>query len=125
MGDDSATSEDMPSVKDVLDALDDPDCRAILRNTAEPMTASELIDVCDISKSALYRKLDLLSSASLVRERDTIGSGGGRITKYVRDFEDVLISIEEDDTLSVTVERPDRTADQQLTDIWSKMGDEL
>ncbi|MFB6200950.1 MAG: helix-turn-helix domain-containing protein [Halorhabdus sp.] len=125
MGDDSATSGDTPPVQDVLDALDDPDCRAILRNTAEPMTANELIDVCDISKSTLYRKLDLLSSASLVRERDTIGSGGGRITKYVRDFEDVLISMEENDTFSVTVERPDRTADQRLTDIWSTMGDEL
>ena len=125
MGDNSVSSEDTLELQDVLDALDDPDCRAILRETAKPMTANELIDTCDISRSTLYRKLDLLSSASLVRERDTINPDGGRTTRYERDFEDVMISINEDDTFSVSVERPYRTADERLTDIWSKMGDEL
>ena len=125
MGDDSVTSEDTPELQDVLDALNDPDCRTILRKTAEPMTANELIDTCDISRSTLYRKLDLLSSASLVRERDTINPGGGRTTIYERDFEDVMISMHEDDTFSVAVERPHRSADERLSEIWSKMGDEL
>lgn len=122
---DSASSEDSPSLRDILDALDDADCRAILRETAEPMTATELIDTCDIPKSTLYRKLELLSQASLVHEQDTINPGGGRTTKYERDFDDVLISMDEDDDFSVTVERPPRNADERLADIWSKMGDEL
>ncbi|WP_254538672.1 winged helix-turn-helix domain-containing protein [Halomarina litorea] len=121
----SASSEDSPSLQAVLDALDDTDCRAILRETAEPMTATELIDICDIPKSTLYRKLELLSDASLVREQDTINSGGGRTTKYERDFVNVMISMDEDDTLSVSVERPPRNANERLADIWSKMGDEL
>lgn len=125
MGDNSAMPGDIPELQDVLAALDDPDCRTILRETAEPMTANELIDTCDISRSTLYRKLDLLSSASLVRERDSINPGGGRTTRYERDFEDVMISVNEDDTFSVNVERPRRTVDERLTDIWSKMGDEL
>ncbi|MFC7074598.1 helix-turn-helix domain-containing protein [Halovenus rubra] len=122
---DSASSEDSPSLQAVLDALDDADCRAILRETAEPMTATELIDTCDIPKSTLYRKLELLSQASLVHEQDTINPSGGRTTKYERDFDDVTISMYEDDDFSVTVERPPRNADERLADIWSKMGDEL
>lgn len=120
-----AVSEDAPSLQAVLDALDDADCRAILRETAEPMTATELIDACEISKSTMYRKLELLSEASLVREQDTINPGGGRTTRYQRDFDDVTISMDEDDDFSVTVERPPRKADERLADIWSKMGDEL
>ena len=122
---DPASSRDSPSLQDVLDALDDADCRAILRETAEPMTANELIDACDIPKSTLYRKLDLLSQASLVREQDIINPGGGRTTKYKRDFDDVTISMDDEDNFSVTVERPPRKADERLADIWSKMGDEL
>ena len=122
---DSAPSEDTPSLRDVLNALDDADCRAILRETAEPMTANELIDACDIPKSTLYRKLDHLSTASLVREQDKINPEGGRITLYERDFDDVTISMDEEDNFSVTVERPPRKADERLADIWSKMGDEL
>lgn len=121
----SASSEDSPSLQAVLDALDDADCRAILRETAEPMTATELIDTCDIPKSTVYRKLELLSNASLVREQDTINPGGGRTTTYERDFDDVIFSMDADDEFSVTVERPPRNADERLKDIWSKMGEEL
>lgn len=122
---DSAPTGDTPSLQEVLDALDDADCRAILRETAEPMTATELIDTCDIPKSTVYRKLELLSRASLVREQDTINPGGGRTTKYERDFDDVTISMDDENDFSVTVERPPRNADERLADIWSKMGDEL
>lgn len=120
-----AASAQDPSLQTVLAALDDADCRTILRETTEPMTATELIDACDIPQSTLYRKLDRLSSASLVREVDEVHPEGGRITRYERDFEDVTISIEDTDELSVTIERPARRADERLADIWSKMRDEL
>lgn len=116
---------DDTSLTAVLEALDDPDCRAILRETAEPMTATELVERCDIPKSTLYRKLDLLSGASLLHEQDTINPEGGRTTRYERDFDDVLISIDETDSFSVTVKRPQRTPDERLADIWSTLGDEL
>lgn len=122
---DSAASDDSPSLQVILDALDDAECRTILRTATEPMTASELIDTCNIPKSTLYRKLDLLSQASLVREQDTINPGGGRTTQYERDFDDVVISLDDEEDFSVTVERPPRKADERLADIWSKMGDEL
>jgi predicted transcriptional regulator len=125
MGDNPVSSEDTPKLQDVLDALDDPACRAILQETIEPMTASELIDACDIPKSTLYRKLELLSSASLVRERDTINPGGGRVTHYERSFDDVMISMDDTGEFSVSVERPMQSTDKRLADIWSMMGDEV
>ena len=125
MGDDPATNEDPSTLQAVLDALDDPECQTILRETAEPMTAKELIERCDIPKSTVYRKLDLLSTASLVRERIEIHPEGGRITRYQRDFTDVTISMDDDDQIDVEIRRPKRSADERLANIWSKMGDEL
>jgi DNA-binding transcriptional ArsR family regulator len=125
MADDSAPATEDTSLTAVLEALNDRDCRAIPRETAEPMTATKLIDACDIPKSTLYRKLDRLGAADLLRERDTIHPEGGRTTTYERDFDTVLIAIDDDDSFSVTVDRPQQTADERLSDIWAAMGDEL
>lgn len=117
-------SEQAPSLQTVLNALDDDDCRAILKATSEPMTAPELSDACDVPRSTLYRKLELLTDASLLRERETITPGGGRTTEYERDVDDVTISVGEEE-FSVAVERPSRDADERLADIWSKLGEGL
>lgn len=125
MGDNSVSSEDAPELQDVLDALDDPDCRTILRETIEPMTANQLVNACDIPRSTLYRKLELLSSASLVKERETINPGGGRVTHYKQSFDDVTISMDETGEFTVTVDRSPQSTEERLADIWSKMGDEI
>lgn len=125
MASNSEASKTPPSLQDILAALDDSDCRTILCETGDPMTANELINACDIAQSTLYRKLDLLSQASLVREWDEINPEGGRITRYERDFDDVKILIDDSDEFSVAVARPTRTVDERLRDIWSRMGDEL
>ncbi|WP_336328268.1 helix-turn-helix domain-containing protein [Halovenus sp. HT40] len=125
MGDSHASSGDEPTCQEVLDALDDPDCRAILRETIEPMTANELIDACEIPKSTLYRKLELLSTASLLREQETVNPDGGRVTRYERSFEDVTISLDDAGEFSVQIERVAQTTDKRLADIWSMMGEEL
>jgi DNA-binding transcriptional ArsR family regulator len=125
MDHDPANLGDTPVLQEILSALDDPECRAILSETTEPMTANELTDACDIPKSTLYRKLNLLSQASLVRELIEVGSEGGRITRYERDVTDITISVADDDEFSVEIDRPARHADERLADMWSKMGDEL
>ena len=125
MGTNPASDEGLPTLQDVLDALDDPDCQTILRETAEPMTAKELTETCAIPKSTVYRKLDLLSEASLVRERIEIHPQGGRITRYQRDFDDVTISMDDNDQFDVEISRPKRSVDERLASIWSKVGDEL
>jgi len=113
------SSEEAPPLQAVLDALDDDDCRAILRAAAEPTTAPELSDACDVPRSTLYRKLELLTDASLLRERETITPGGGRTTEYERDVDDVTISVGDD--FSVAVERPSHDPDERLADVWSKL----
>ena len=125
MGTDPVRNEDSPRMQDVLDALDDPDCRAILRETAQPMTAKELTEICGISQSTVYRKLDLLSTATLVRELHSIHPERGRITRYQRDLNGLNISITDNNRFDVTVSRPRRTVDERLANMWSQMGDEL
>lgn len=125
MGPDPARNEDTPAVQIVLDALDDPDCRTLLKETAQPMTAKELIEACDISESTVYRKLDLLNEATLVREFYEVHPKRGRITRYQRDLNSLNITITENGQFGVTINRPKRTADERLADMWSDMGDEL
>lgn len=122
---DSPASEGTPPLQAVLDALGDPECRTILSEATEPMTATELAEVCDISQSTVYRKLDLLTEASLVDERTGVGSDGGRISQYERDMTDIMISIDEAGEFSIELDRPSRPADKRLADMWSEMGDEL
>ena len=125
MGDDPANNEGGPTFQEALNALDDPDCQTILREINEPMTAKELMKRCDIPKSTMYRKLELLREASLIRERIKIHPEGGRITLYQRDFDDITISMDDNDQFDVDIERPKRSADERLASIWSKMGDEV
>ncbi|UPM44208.1 winged helix-turn-helix domain-containing protein [Halocatena salina] len=125
MGTDPVKNEDSPAIQDVLDALDDPDCRAILEETEQPMTAKELGERCEISTSTLYRKLDLLSTATLVRELHSVHPDRGRITRYQRDIASLNVSITDDDQFDVRINRPERTADERLADMWSEMGEEL
>lgn len=121
----TSENEDVPAMQDILDALDDPDCRTILRETAQPMTAKELTKNCGISRSTVYRKLDLLSTATLVRELHSVHPERGRITRYQRDLDDLNMSITDDNQFDVTINRPKRTADERLADMWSEMGEEL
>lgn len=118
-------NEDTPAMQDVLDALDDPDCQSILKETDQPMTAKEISERCKIPPSTVYRKLDLLSTATLVRELHSIHPERGRITRFQRNLDDLNISITEDNQFDVMINRPKRTADERLADMWSEMGEEL
>lgn len=125
MGERRTSEDELPPLQDVFDALADPDCRSILGETIEPMTANELIDACDIPKSTLYRKIDLLSAASLVQERETINPDGGRVTRYECSFDNVGVSINDGGEFSIEIERPPQATDEQLAELWSMMGKEL
>lgn len=113
------TSSD-PELGSVLDALDDDDCRAIIRHLEEPMTAAELSDATDIPSSTMYRKLDLLSEAALVDEGTEVRADGHHASVYVTDFEEVQVHLEEDRTLDVSVERPTE-AEDRLSAMWQEV----
>jgi DNA-binding transcriptional ArsR family regulator len=114
-------ADDSPDLQTVLDALDDPDCRTIVKRLTEPMTANEISESTDVPLSTTYRKLDLLTEASILEERTEIRQGGHHTTKYVLDFEAVRIALLEDRAFDVSISRPARTADEQLTKLWSEV----
>lgn len=114
-----------PDVELLLDALSDPDCRAILRAIEEPMTAGELSETCDVPQSTTYRKLDLLSDATLLEELTEIRRDGRHTTRYALAFDDVQVSLTEEREFAVAITRPKRTADERLADMWSEVRKEL
>jgi DNA-binding transcriptional ArsR family regulator len=114
-------AEDSPGLQAVLDALDDPDCRTIVTQLTEPMTASEVSEATDVPLSTTYRKLDLLTEASILEERTEIREGGHHTTRYVLDFESVQIALSEEREFEVSITRPARTADERLSRLWSEV----
>jgi DNA-binding IclR family transcriptional regulator len=118
---DPLSGDDPPDLQSVLDALDDTDCRTIIQHLDEPMTASEVSEECDIPMSTTYRKLDLLTEASLLAEGTEIRPDGHHATRYRIDFETVEIGLTEDHDLDVSVGRPSRTADERLASLWGEV----
>lgn len=85
---------DTPQLQDVLDALNDPDCQTIINHVEEPMTASELVEACEIPLSTMYRKLELLSEASLLEEQIEVRTDGRHTTRYELGFEEVRVGLD-------------------------------
>jgi DNA-binding IclR family transcriptional regulator len=113
--------ENLPDLQVVLDALDDGDCRAIIAELDEPMTATEVSEACDIPTSTTYRKLDLLSEASLLSEGTEIRSDGHHATNYRVDFEQVIFELDERRALDVAITRPARRTDERLATLWGEV----
>ncbi|RQG94104.1 winged helix-turn-helix domain-containing protein [Natrarchaeobius chitinivorans] len=118
---DPIASESTPSAEEICAALDDPDCREIIRNLEEPMTASELTSRCDIPQSTLYRKLELLTDSTLLEESTDIRRDGHHASKYSVAFDEITLVLDDERNLAVQIERPTRTADERLAELWSEV----
>ncbi len=118
--------KDSPTAPEVLDALADEAARRIVDALSEPKTASELSDECGIPLSTTYRKLETLTEASLLSESTDIRRDGQHTTRYSVAFETVSVSMDEDPERRLTVEfdRPERTRDERLADLWSELRQE-
>ncbi|MEF8842014.1 MAG: helix-turn-helix domain-containing protein [Haloarculaceae archaeon] len=110
-----------PELSAVLTALDDEDCRAILLVADEPRSTQELAERADVPQSTTYRKVDLLREAKLVEERTEIRADGKHTSTYRTDFEAVRILLDGFERFEVEIERPDRTPDTQLADLWREV----
>lgn len=94
--------------REVLDALDDDGCRAILEavsSSDDPLSASEIVERCEVSSSSTYRKLDHLMDAGLLEQRLRIRGSGKHTNEYTDRVEDVRISIGDDGRIEVQVAR--------------------
>jgi len=114
-------AEDAPKLGFVLDALDDPDCRRIIRQLDEPMTASEISTQCDIPTSTTYRKLEQLTDASILSEGTTIKSDGHHTSAYAVAFEEVTVFLDDERRFEVSISRPAQSADEKLADLWGEV----
>ncbi len=110
-----------PALEDVLDALDDEDCRAIVSVLEEPMTASEIAEESGVPLSTTYRKLELLTEASLLHEGVEVRPDGQHASRYAISFEDVVISLDDDRTFEVEISHRPRTPDERLENLWSEV----
>lgn len=93
-----------------LEALHDPDCRAILRATSrDALSANEIGEQCDLPLSTTYRKVECLTEADLLAERTRISRSGKHASEYTKRVESVHVSVDENGDLQVTVavQRPD------------------
>jgi DNA-binding transcriptional ArsR family regulator len=115
------SASDETDLEAILDALDDEAARRIIRSLDEPMTASELSEACDIPLSTTYRKLDLLTEASLLLQGTEIRSDGHHATTYEVAFDAVHIELTEERDLTVSVEKREWAPEERLASLWSEV----
>ncbi|MDT3436547.1 helix-turn-helix domain-containing protein [Haloarcula sp. 1CSR25-25] len=118
---DPFADQETPELQTVLDALDDEDCRAIVSVLEEPLTASEISDRSGVPLSTTYRKLELLTESSLLYEGVEVRSDGQHASRYAIDFEEVVMSLDEELSLTVDISHRARTPDQRLENLWSEV----
>jgi len=109
-----------PAFQDVLDALDDPVCRQLLKRLDEPRSADELVETTDVARSTVYRKLDLLREAGLVREFTEIRRDGGHTARYECSFDEVRVSFDDEREFHASIKR-EENPDERLADLWSEV----
>ncbi|UPM44234.1 winged helix-turn-helix domain-containing protein [Halocatena salina] len=111
---------DLPTV---LRSLNDEKCRTILLALDGPTSATELCESCEMASSTVYRKLERLGEAKLVREYTEIRRNGPNATLYERAFTRIAIDID-DGTFSLSVDRPETDATDRMATFWSEMKEE-
>ena len=102
----------------VVGLLDDEYARAILTATSdEAMSATELAEVCDISTSTAYRRLERLEEEGLMLERTRPRADGHHDTVYAANLERVEVTLR-DGQLHIEVDRRSTDMADQLTRLW-------
>lgn len=120
----SSNERDEPTLSAVLRSLDDGNCREMLKILHNPKSANDLCSACDLSSSTVYRKLELLRDAALVREYTEVRRDGPNATLYERDFTSVSIGIDDSDEFTIDIDRPEEDAEDRLATFWSEMKNE-
>lgn len=92
----------------VLDLLSDDYVRAIFAELGDgSRSARELVDRCDASKPTVYRRLNRLESAGLVRTRMALHPDGHHRKEFAVDFERLTLDFEGGElTASVDLDAP-------------------
>ncbi|MFP9190943.1 helix-turn-helix domain-containing protein [Natrialbaceae archaeon A-CW1-1] len=121
MPEDDSDDRDESDISTVLRSLDDSKCREILQSLHEPKSANTLREECGFPKSTMYRKLELLREANLVREYTEIRRDGPNATLYERNFSNISIGIDESDEFTLEIERPEESPEDIFATFFSEM----
>jgi predicted transcriptional regulator len=114
---DKSVTDDV-DLSDIIGLLDDEHVRVILAETsAEPLSAGALSDRCDVSTSAIYRRVDRLVEAGLLDEQTRPRSDGHHDTVYVASLERFELVVR-DGELRWTVDRSQTDIADELTRLW-------
>lgn len=114
---------DPPTAPTVVNALDDEQCRDLLSELSEPRSVRTLAERADVPLSTTYRKIARLKRADLVAERTEIRDGGHHRTAYVRDFERIVLEMDEEERLDVAISRSPTGPERNLLEMWSEVRD--
>ena len=100
--------------------LDDEYARAILAATSrEPMSAPTLAEVCDASRSTVYRRIERLKDLDLVAETTDPDVDGYHRHVYAARFRGLSVELV-DGEYRLSVDRLDHPADR-FTEMWESI----
>ena len=112
-------AEDCPP-DGVFALLDDEYARSLLLATShKPMTAPELSDQCEMSKSTVYRRLNKLEECGLVSAVHVPNADGNHKKRYEAQLDKLVVSLNEGefDLNLQTTTRTQEFADA-FTNLW-------
>lgn len=117
----SVSGDDEPELETLLSALHDESCRTIIRTLDEPMTAEEISAATDIPLSTTYRKLDMLTEASLLEEGVQVRKDGQHVSRYILVFDEANITLTDDREFDVELSRESQSPDERLATLWTEV----
>lgn len=110
--------------RDLLSLLEDDYARAILAATsAEPMSAQQLSERCDVAPSTIYRRVDRLKDHDLLDERTQYDPDGHHRSLYESRLEEVHVTFE-DGTYRVELERTE-PPEEDVADRFTRLMEDL
>jgi predicted transcriptional regulator len=100
------------TLRALLLAIDDSDCRAILGAIdGESKAVKKLSEECDVPLSTAYRKVNRLHEAGLVEEKIRLSGSGNHTSVYEQSFSGALITLTDDGEFEVELVDPARESE--------------
>ena len=105
---------------EVFALLDDAYARSLLSATShQPMTAPELSEQCNMSKSTVYRRLNTLEECGLVRATHVPDPDGNHKKRYKSQLDELVVSLDEGE-FNVNLQTATQVQEfaDAFTDLW-------
>jgi DNA-binding transcriptional ArsR family regulator len=113
------------SLQQILDALSDPDCRAIVDALEEPRGAQAIAERCELPQTSTYRKLEQLCEAGILREGTRVRTDGHHVTTYEPAVEGLFVAIGGAESFDYELVDELTSADERLAQFWARISEEV